>query len=213
MVVIESRKEKLTVDEYAPDFTGEAGDVAPDFELKGADGDTHSLADFQDYEALLIVFTCNHCPFAMAKVEGLNAVAEEFDDAAVVGINPNDPNQYPEDSLESMREAVEDGTIRYDAYLAANSYENQVIPEAYGAMCTPEAYLFENVDVEFRLRYQGQVDDAMQPDDEASRSYVRKGIQTILDGDEIEQNFRPARGCTIKWAFDYEEDTHDVRGV
>jgi len=67
------------------------GDSAPAFELAGADGGKYTLDDFEDYEALLVVFTCNHCPYAKAKIPELNRLAEEYDDLAVVGINANDP--------------------------------------------------------------------------------------------------------------------------
>ena len=67
------------------------GDSAPPFELAGADGQMYRLEDFDEYEALLVVFTCNHCPYAKAKIPELNRLADEYDDLAVVGVNPNDP--------------------------------------------------------------------------------------------------------------------------
>ncbi|MFB6096722.1 MAG: redoxin domain-containing protein, partial [Haloferacaceae archaeon] len=78
--------------------TLERGDEAPEFELPGVDGETHALADYAEYDALLIVFTCNHCPYAQAKFGELNHLADAYDDLAVVGINPNDAEEYPEDS-------------------------------------------------------------------------------------------------------------------
>ncbi|MDY6780595.1 MAG: thioredoxin family protein, partial [Halobacteria archaeon] len=141
------------------------GDEAPDFELRGTDGETYTLDDFGGYDALLVVFTCNHCPYAKAKIEALNSLAEDYDDVAVVGINPNDADEYPEDSFERMKEVVEDGTVRYDAYLRD---ETQEVAREYGAVCTPDPYLFENDDGVFRLVYHGRLDDALDPDDEPS---------------------------------------------
>ncbi|MFC6717295.1 thioredoxin family protein [Natrialbaceae archaeon GCM10025810] len=181
----------------------EEGDPAPAFELEGADGETYSLESFAEYEALLVVFTCNHCPYAKAKIDLLNELAAEYDDVAVVGINPNDAEEYPEDSFERMRELVEDGTIRYDAYLRD---ESQAVAEAYGAVCTPDPFLFENRDVdgegEFRLVYQGRLDDAPNPDDEPTTFPVREAIDAVLAGDEVDLEWKPSRGCSIKWTDD-----------
>jgi len=174
----------------------ERGDSAPAFDLPGVDGERYSPEDFADCEALLIVFTCNHCPYAKAKFDLLNDIAEEYDDIPVVGINPNDAEEYPEDSFERMRELVEDGTIRYDAYLRD---ESQDVAREYGAVCTPDPFLFGNHDGEWHLKYQGRLDDAPNPDDEPSEFYVREAIESVLAGDRVDLEFRPSRGCSIKW--------------
>ncbi|MFC7057929.1 thioredoxin family protein [Halovenus salina] len=183
-----------------------AGDEAPDFELQGTDGDSYSLADFEEYEALLVVFTCNHCPYAKATFEEMNRLAEEFDEAAVVGINPNDATEYPEDDFETMGERVEEGTIRWDAYLHD---ETQSVAAAYGAMCTPDPFLFENTGTTFRLAYHGRLDDAPNPDDEASEREMAGHIKTVLAGDEIAEEPKPSRGCSIKWKTGNEPDYWD----
>ncbi|ELY61776.1 thioredoxin family protein [Natronolimnohabitans innermongolicus] len=173
-----------------------AGDTAPDFELEGTDGDTYALESFSDAEALLVVFTCNHCPYAKAKFDLLNELADEYDDVAVVGINPNDAAEYPEDDLETMREYVEDGTIRYDAYLRD---ESQDVADAYGAVCTPDPFLFERTDGTFRLAYHGRLDDALNPEDEPTRFHVREAIDAILAGESVDLEWQPSQGCSIKW--------------
>ena len=181
----------------------ERGDEAPDFELPGADGETHALADFADSEALLVVFTCNHCPYAKGKFDELNALASEYDDVAVVGINPNDEEEYPEDSLEKMEEYTEDGTIQYDAYLRDGSQE---VAAAYGAVCTPDPFLFERTDGSFRLAYHGRLDDATNPDDEPTEREMKDAIDRLLAGEEIDDEQRPSRGCSIKWRPGNEPD-------
>ncbi|WP_049919976.1 thioredoxin family protein [Halobiforma nitratireducens] len=174
-----------------------AGDPAPAFELEGTDGKTYTLESFADDEALLLVFTCNHCPYAKAKFDLLNELANEYDDVSIVGINPNDAEEYPEDSFEKMRALVEDGTIQYDAYLRD---ESQEVAAAYGAACTPDPFLFEQDDEnEFRLVYQGRLDDAMDPDDEATRHHVREAIDAVLAGETVDLEWQPSRGCSIKW--------------
>ena len=172
------------------------GDAAPDFELPGTDGETYTLDSFADSEALLVVFTCNHCPYAQAKFDLLNDVAAEYDDVSVVGINPNDAEEYPDDSFEKMQEFVDSGRIRYDAYLRD---ESQDVARAYGAVCTPDPFLFAKEGEEFVLAYHGRVDDAMNPDDDPSEFYVREAIDALLAGDEIPFDDMPSRGCSIKW--------------
>ena len=177
----------------------ERGDPAPEFELPGADGETYSLAEFSHYRALLVVFTCNHCPYAQAKVEPLNGLANAYDDVAVVGINPNDADEYPDDSVERMQELVADGTVQYDAYLRD---ESQAVARAYGAVCTPDPFLFRNGDAGFELAYHGRLDDATGPDERPSGEpgfEMAGAIESVLSGVPVDQQFRPSRGCSIKW--------------
>ena len=176
--------------------TLQRGDEAPDFELKGADGETYSLDSFDDQQALLVVFTCNHCPYAKAKIDVLNGVAADYDEVAVVGINPNDAEEYPDDSFERMVEVVEEGTVRYDAYLRD---ESQEVASAYGAVCTPDPFLFENDEGTFRLAYHGRLDDAPNPEDEPSHIEIRDAIDAILAGEAVDSDPEPSRGCSIKW--------------
>jgi len=172
------------------------GDPAPPFSLDGADGERYSLEDFVENDALLIVFTCNHCPYAKAKIDVLNDLAAGYDDVAVVGINPNDETEYPDDSVERMRELVEQGTIGYDAYL--RDYD-QSVAKAYGAVCTPDPFLFRRENGEFVLAWQGRLDDAMNPEDEPTTHDMREAIEDVLAGDPVEKDFLPSRGCSIKW--------------
>ena len=174
----------------------ERGDEAPAFSLPGTDGETYSLDSFADQEALLVVFTCNHCPYAKAKFDLLNELAAEYDDAAVVGINPNDAEEYPEDDFETMQEYVESGKVDYDAYLRD---ESQDVAEAYGAVCTPDPFLLRNAGDSWTVAYHGRLDDALNPDDEPTEFYIRDAIDAVLAGEAVDIEDRPSRGCSIKW--------------
>jgi peroxiredoxin len=194
----------------------ERGDVAPAFELEGVDGETHSLSDFEDYDGVLVVFTCNHCPYAKAKFGEMNRLTSEFEDIAVVGINPNDAEEYPEDDFETMQERVEDGTIQWDAYLRD---ESQAVAAAYGAQCTPDPFLFENTgreettldtdDGQFHLVYHGRLDDAPNPEDEPEDREMKTHIEDMLAGEPVSEEFAPSRGCSIKWKQGNEPDYWD----
>ena len=172
------------------------GDAAPAFDLTGTDGESYTPDSFADNDALLLVFTCNHCPYAQAKFDFLNDLAAEFDNAAVVGIKPNAHPEYPEDDFEHMVEFVEDGTIDYDAYLYD---ETQDVARAYGAVCTPDPFLFRRADNEWQLAYHGRLDDALNPDDEPTEFYAREAIESVLAGDDVTHDDLPSRGCSIKW--------------
>jgi peroxiredoxin len=188
----------------------ERGDSAPSFDLPGTDGETHALSEFADHEGLLVVFTCNHCPYAKAKFDELNRLAAAYDEVAVVGINPNDAGAYPEDDFETMQERVADGTIQYDAYLRD---EGQTVARAYGATCTPDPFLFENAtrgassldddertgESPFHLLYHGRLDDALNPSETAESREMSAHIDAMLAGDPVTDEFRPSRGCSIKW--------------
>lgn len=171
------------------------GDRAPEFELLGTDGETHTLETFTDHEALLVVFTCNHCPYAKAKFDVLNEFVED-DELAVVGINANDSGEYPEDSFENMQELVSEGTIAYDAYLRD---ESQEVARAYGAECTPDPFLFARKNGDFRLVYHGRLDDAHNPDEEPTQHDMREAVEQVLAGEEVTVEEIPSRGCSIKW--------------
>jgi peroxiredoxin len=177
----------------------EAGDSTPDFELPGTDGETHSLTEFAEgNDAVMLVFTCNHCPYAKAKFDVLNDIAADYDDAAVVGVNSNDAEEYPDDSFERMQDLVDDGTVDYDAYLRD---ETQEVARAYGATCTPDPFLLRTVDGHFELAWHGRLDDALNPDDEPTRpgGDMRDAIDSVLAGEDVEKGFLPSRGCSIKW--------------
>jgi peroxiredoxin len=182
------------------------GDEVPWFELEGVDGEPHSPEEFADHEALLLVVTCNHCPYAQAKFDLLNDLADEHDDVAVVGVNPNDEMEYPDDSFEKMREFVADGRVDYDAYLRDDTQE---VAAALGATCTPDPFLFRNEDGTFELAYHGRLDDAMNPDEEPSRYHVREAIDAVLAGGDVDLEWEPSRGCSVKWREGNEPDYWD----
>ena len=174
----------------------EVGAAAPPFELLGTDGEQHTLDDYADREAVLIVFTCNHCPYAQAKHPVLNGIAADYDDVAVIGINPNNHPDYPGDDYDAMVASVESGEVAYDAFLYD---EDQSVAAAYGAVCTPDPYLFVNEGGTFTLAYHGRLDDAPNPDDEPEREEMREVIDAVLAGEEPPLEPRPSRGCSIKW--------------
>ena len=172
------------------------GDIGPDFELLGIDDKKHSLDDYNDCDGILIVFMCNHCPYVKAKVDALNEIYEKFGDKiAVIGISSNDYVNYPEDGFEAMKQIAEEKKFGFDYLLD----ETQEIAKKYGAMCTPDPFLFDN---QKRLVFHGRIDNAMTPDEKATEKTMILNIQKLLAGKTIEKDFEPSIGCSIKWKED-----------
>ena len=170
-----------------------AGDKAPDFELLGIDDKNHRLGEYSNYHGILIIFMCNHCPYVKAKFEAFNELYEKFGDKiAIVGINSNDSTEYPEDSFENMKKTAKEKGMKFD-YLID---ENQEIAKKYGAMCTPDPFLFNKGS---KLVFHGRIDNAMKPDALATEKTMIKNIEKMLAGQKIEKDFDPSIGCSIKW--------------
>lgn len=168
------------------------GEAAPAFELPGVDGEDYALDDV-DTDALVVVFTCNHCPVAQDYQDRLVALQADYEgDAQVVAINSNETENYPEDSFENMVERAEEAGFNFP-YLRD---ESQEVAAAYGAECTPHAFVF---DADRSLVYQGAIDDDKSGED-VSEQYVRDAIDAILAGEEWDLETVSPMGCSIKWA-------------
>jgi len=170
-----------------------AGDIAPDFELMGIDDKKHSLNDYDNYKGILIIFMCNHCPYVKAKVSALNELYEKCGkDIAIIGINSNDSTDYPEDSFDAMKQTAKEKGFEFD-YLVD---ETQEIAKKYGAMCTPDPFLFNS---QKQLVFHGKIDNAMKPEDEATEKTMINNMKKLLSDEKIEKDFDPSIGCSIKW--------------
>jgi len=173
--------------------TLKTGDSAPDFELLGIDDKHHSLNEYKQFKGLLVIFMCNHCPYVKAKVEAIKEVHAKFKEhIALVGINSNDSIKYPDDNFESMKSVSRERNIEFD-YLVD---ETQETAKKYGAVCTPDPFLFDS---ERKLIFHGRIDDAMNPDATATQKVMIENIEKFLNGENIEKDFDPSVGCSIKW--------------
>jgi len=174
-------------------ITLKTGDSAPDFSLKGIDDEIHSLESYAKNKGLLVIFMCNHCPYVKAKVDAIKQIHEKFNEnIAVVGINSNDSIEYPDDSFENMKKIANENGMKFD-YLVD---DKQDVAKMYGAVCTPDPFLF---DEDRKLIFHGRIDNAMNPDATATENIMQNNLKKFLAGEEIEKDFDPSIGCSIKW--------------
>ncbi len=178
------------------------GTRAPDFSLPDLDGRIVSLADFRDAPALLVIFLCNHCPYVKHVAPGLASLARDYQarGVAVVGINSNDTDAYPDDAPERMVEEA-----RQRGYTFPYLYDaTQAVAHAYRAACTPDFYVF---DQQRRLVYRGQMDDSRPRSDVlVTGRDLRAALDAVLAGQSVPEPQRPSLGCNIKWKPGREPD-------
>lgn len=173
------------------------GDKAPGFTLKNIDGRMVSLSDYEDEKGVIVVFTCNHCPYAKLYEQRIIELNNKYQSKGfpVVAIQPNDPVAYPEDSFENMKKRASEKGYTFP-YLID---ESQDIVKAYGAMATPHFYLLENdKNGYFTVRYTGALDDNYKSASDVEEKYVEKAIDAMMAGDEVSNQSTKAIGCSIK---------------
>ena len=171
------------------------GDQAPAFNLKGADGRAHTLTDFADKPVLVVIFSCNHCPYVQAYEDRMVAIQRDYKARGVqlIAVNSNDDKNYPEDSFEEMVKRAKDKAFNFP-YLRDAS---QDVARAYGATHTPQMFVFDR---ERRLRYTGKIDDNWQTPSAVTKQYLRDALDALLKGATPAEAATHAIGCTIKWA-------------
>lgn len=168
------------------------GSIAPDFGLKGTDGKIHSLGDYKS-KAALVVFICNHCPYVKARIGDIVALQSQFkpSELQVIGINSNDPD-YTEEGFENMIVFADQHKLNFP-YLID---ESQDIARAYGAVCTPDPFL---LDIDRKLVFHGRINDALEPEANPTVPVMENNVRKLLRGENIEKDFDPSIGCSIKW--------------
>jgi peroxiredoxin len=167
-------------------------DQAPAFSLPGVDGKTYTLDSFKGKKAVVLVFSCNHCPYVQAYEGRLIELQKLFPDAAFAAINSNDSVKYPDDSFENMKKRAAE--IGYNfPYLHDAS---QKIAQAYGATHTPHLFVF---DAARALAYTGKIDDNWQDAGSVKQRFLRDALEDLLAGKAPRLSETHAIGCTIKW--------------
>ncbi|PWJ43036.1 AhpC/TSA family protein [Sediminitomix flava] len=197
----EEKKEEKTVamSTEAPAAEGyKIGDVATDFSLKNIDDKMVSLADYPDTKGFVVIFTCNHCPYAKAYEDRIVAFDKAYKEKGypVIAINPNDPTVQEADSFELMKVRAEEKGFTFP-YLMD---EGQKIYPQYGAKKTPHVYVLQKEDKGLVVKYIGAIDDNFKDASKVTEKYLENAVNALLEGKEVEVETTKAIGCSIKTA-------------
>ena len=181
--------------EVQSSFQLSPGDRAPDFSLPDAYGKRVTRAEAAGAGGLLVIFACNHCPFVVHLADAVGEFAREIAAQGVttVAINSNDIEKYPQDGPELMKAFATERGWDFPYLLD----ESQQVAHAYGAVCTPDFFLFNNSG---KLFYAGQFDDSRPRSGQAPHGGdLREAVRRMLDGEQPLARPYPSSGCNIKW--------------
>ena len=167
--------------------------VAADIAMKNVDGKTVTLAGLAGEAGTLVVFTCNHCPWAKAWEGRIAEIGGRYakQGFGVVAINPNDPAAYPEDGFEEMQERAQALGLTFPYVVDADG----AVAKAFGASKTPEIFLFDR---ERKLAFYGAVDDNARDEAAVEERYLEDALSDVLAGRAVRKPWTKALGCSIK---------------
>ncbi|MGD1318702.1 thioredoxin family protein [Chryseobacterium sp. 2R14A] len=174
----------------------EVGDEATDFKLKNTDGKMVSLSDFKKTKGFIVVFTCNHCPYAKKYEDRIVALDNKYKSQGypVIAINPNDPNVQPEDSYQKMIERAKEKGFTFP-YLVD---EGQKIYPQYGATKTPHVFVLQKEGSKNIVKYIGAIDNNYEDPNDVSERYAEDAVDALLKNEPVKMTKTVAIGCTIK---------------
>lgn len=175
-------------------FTLEIGSKAPDFALPATDGKTYRLADFASAKALVVFFTCNHCPFVIGSDEATRKTVEKYQKRGVafIGINSNSENTYAEDDFSHMVQRMQEKKFPW-VYARDKSQE---VARAYGALRTPHFYVFDG---ERKLVYTGRGVDKPRDASKAKVNDLDRALEELVSGKPVSVPTTNPIGCNVKW--------------
>ncbi len=175
----------------------QVGDTAADFKLKNVDGKMVSLANYPATKGFLVVFTCNHCPYAQAYEQRIIDLHKKYAPLGypVVAISPNDPKVEPADSYPEMQKLAKEKHYAFP-YLID---ETQATTRLYGATKTPHVFILNRVGSALKVAYIGAIDNNTEDASAATEKYVEAALSEILAGKAVTVKSTKAVGCGIKW--------------
>ena len=180
----------------APAGGYKVGDVATDFSLKNVDGKMVSLKDIKGAKGYIVVFTCNHCPYAQAYEDRVVALDKKYKTLGypVVAINPNNPEKEKADSFAKMQERAKEKKFTFPYLLD----EGQKIFPQYGATKTPHVYILQKTANGNVVKYIGAIDDNYEDAAAVKQKYVENAVDALLKGKDVTVKETKAIGCSIK---------------
>ncbi len=171
------------------------GTKMPEFELPDPSGKKYLGSSLYGKKGLLVIITCNHCPYAKALWPRTIRIAEVARTLGIntVAINPNINPSYPEDDPKEMKKKIVEWKIPFP-YLID---EKQNVAREFKAQCTPDIYLFNHKQ---ELVYHGRVDDNWQDESKVTSRELSDAVIALANGKPIAEKQYPAMGCSIKWS-------------
>lgn len=172
------------------------GDMATDFKLKNVDNKMVSMADYKDAKGFIVIFTCNHCPYAVAYEDRIIALDKKYKKLGypVIAINPNNPEVQSQDSFELMQVRAKEKKFTFP-YLFD---EGQKIYPQYGATKTPHVYVLQKTKAGNEVKYIGAIDDNHSDEKAVKVKYVEAAVDALLKNQEVATKTTKAIGCSIK---------------
>ncbi|MFZ1380656.1 MAG: thioredoxin family protein [Saprospiraceae bacterium] len=169
------------------------GDKATDFKLKNINGKMVSLSDYKDAKGFIVIFTCNHCPYAKMYEDRIIDLDKKYSSNGypVIAINPNDPDVVKEDGFKEMKKLSKKKKFKFPYLLD----EGQKIFPQYGATKTPHVYL---LDKNLVVKYIGSIDDNAKDATKVTKKYIEQAISELESGKEVSIATTKAIGCSIK---------------
>lgn len=184
----------FTVNKHAGGY--KVGDIATDFSLKNINNKNVSLKDFKDAKGYIVIFTCNHCPYAQAYEERIIALDKKYKKMGypVIAINPNNPAKQKDDSFDKMQERAREKGFTFPYLLD----EGQKIYPQYGATKTPHVYVLQKTSKGNVVKYIGAIDDNYEDEAAVKQKYVENAVNALLNGKDVSVKETKAIGCSIK---------------
>lgn len=173
------------------------GATVADFKLQNVNGTSVSLSNYKDKKGVIVVFTCNHCPFAKAYEERIIGLDKKYasQNFPVLAINSNDGADYEEDSFDNMKKRASEKGYTFP-YLQDVT---QAVAKAFGATRTPHVFILRNDGGKFTVQYIGTIDDNYQDPSSVTKRYVEDAVNNILTGKPVVVTQTKAVGCAIGW--------------
>lgn len=172
------------------------GDNAPGFSLKNVSGEMVDMTNYTSVKGMIVVFTCNHCPYAKAYEQRIIDLQTKYgSEFPVVAINPNDAEEYPDDSYENMITRAKERGFNFP-YLHDHFQE---VAKAYGVSKTPQVYVLSKAGKGFKVEYIGAIDDNYVSAKKAKKKYVEDAVDAIKNGVKVNPTTTAAVGCSVKW--------------
>ncbi|HSY77169.1 MAG TPA: thioredoxin family protein, partial [Bacteroidia bacterium] len=169
------------------------GDKAIDFKLKNVDGKMVSMADYKDAKGFIVVFTCNHCPFAKAYEDRIIALNTKYKSQGypVIAINPNDTNIVAEDSYTNMQLRAKTKSYSFPYLIDIT----QSVAKTYGAKSTPHVFVLQKSGSDLMVKYIGAIDDNSDDATAVKEKYVENAVDELIAGKAVTKTSTKAIGC------------------